>query len=596
MARKTKSPRTQQTENSKSFVDFWKDAIKDGLKYREKYGQSKNWKDYREYYRGDWDPAIIPVNLLFSYGRSLIPRVYFSAPRVVVTAQHPDFAAAAKIVEAADNLLINQTHLKQTIKSSCLDAFLCGTGPIKLGYDSEFGYSSQYAIGPSGETATQEGTEQPRRIEYKSYIKPGFPWAIRTNPDDLIVPFGYKYGSDMPWIANRILRPLEDIKNDQKYINTSGLKGTAFVEFDSTGATRNQFRDTSKVTFGELFEIRDLRDGKIHVICEDQVLLSAVDELQTGQSLPWEFIIFNEDPEYFWGIPDVKQVLAQQLELNQIRTQSQRHRAIALLKFLAQRGVIKEADLQNFLSGKAGPFVEIDAESIAASVQMMQPHIPPDLSTAAMECKADIREILGFDYNQAGMLKPGTPPTATETAGVSASFDIRSNERKDIVADVLTGIVKKWNDMIFKFWDTERVVQVVGEEGGQQWVAFKGQDLVGDYKLRIDPESGMPISHSTKMAFADKLLGQFGGDQTMDQQTLKQTVLDQYEWVLPGISGILNQAQPQVLAQGISAARQPMPQGTNKGPSTGNRGGGGQGSTPENPIDFSSFQKKQGGR
>lgn len=590
MARRPKRIQ-ESTDTSKIFVDHWKGQILSALKYREKYGQSKKWREYRQYYRGDWDASIVPVNMIFSCGRALVPRVYFASPRVVVTALHPDYVQAAAVVEAIDNLLINQSHLKQTIKTSALDSFLCGTGPIKLGYDSEFGYSSDYAIGPSGETATQEGTVEPRRIEYKSYIKPGMPWAIRTNPDDIVVPFGYKYGNDLPWVAHRILRPLDDVKQDQKYQNTDKLKGTMYAELDSIGQQRSKFRQETTLSFAELWEVRDLRDKTITVISEDQILLTAIDELQVGGALPYEYIIFNEDPEYFWGIPDAKQILAQQLELNMARTQAQRHRAIALLKFLAQRGVFKEEDVKHFLSGKTGPFVEVDAESLTAAVTMLQPHIPPDLGNAALECKNDIREILGFDYNQAAMLKPGTPPSATESNIVSQSFNLRADERKDTVADVLTNIVKKWNDMVFKFWDEERVVEVVGPEGAPVWINFKGQDLVGEYRLRIDPESGFPISHALKMQFADKLLGQFGGDQMVNSQQLKRTVLEQYEWVLPGIGRILNDTQPPELAQGLAAARQPMPEGTGRFPAQGNRGGGNAGSSPENPIDFSQFSK-----
>ena len=68
--------------------------------------------------------SIVPVNMIFSYGRALIPRVYFAAPRVVVTALHPDFVHHAAVVEAIDNLLINQSHVKQSIKSAALDAYL----------------------------------------------------------------------------------------------------------------------------------------------------------------------------------------------------------------------------------------------------------------------------------------------------------------------------------------------------------------------------------------------------------------------------------------------------------------------------------------
>lgn len=593
MNRRPRTPKQAGTDTHKSFCEFWRSHIEQARRYREKHAQSKLWKDYRRYYRGDWSDSIVPVNMVFSYGRALIPRVYFNSPRVVVTALHPDYVAAARVVEAIDNLLINQAHLKATLKTSILDAFLCGTGPIKLGYDSEFGYLPELAVNDAGETLTQEGYSEPRRIEYKEYVRPGMPWAIRVLPEDIFVPYGYKYSADMPWIAHRIYRPLDDVKNDTKYQNTTGLKGTHYPDFKD--GERRSFLDThTEVTYAELYEIRDLRDQRIIVLCEDQVLLAEDDALQMDRWLPYEFIIFNEDPEHFWGIPDVKLILAQQLELNTIRTQSQRHRAIALLKFLALRGVVKEEEVTKFLSGEVGPFVEIDAETLANSIQMMQPHIPPDLSNAALECKNDIREILGFDYNQAAMLKPGTPPTATESSIVAQSFNLRADERRDTVAEVLVRIIEKWNKMIFEFWNEEKVIEVAGPEGAAEWVRFKGQELRGEYKIHIDPDTGFPINHAMRMQYADKLLGMFGGDPMVNAQALKQMVLEQYEWVLPGASKVLITAQPEELAQGLAMARQPVPMGTGKNLPVGNRGGGMRASSPENPLSIDELVSHKG--
>lgn len=589
-----KKPKTNLPTDSNKRAGYWRDRITAGLKYREKQGKSKRWKDYRSYYRGDWDPSIVPVNLVYSYGRALIPRVYFSSPRVIVTATHPDFVRAALVVEAVDNWLIQESFLKRTIKSSCLDSYLCGTGPIKLGYDSEFGHFQDLAIGPNAETASQEGQRQRRRIEYKTYVKPGMPWAMRCNPDDVIVPFGYKYANDMPWIAHRILRPLEDIKNDQKYRNTAGLKGSRYFDLSSDGPRRPN-QDMNEIVYGELFEIRDFSTNTIEVICEDQLLMSDIDELQLsphGILQPWEFIQFNEDPDHFWAIPDVAQILAQQMEINEARTQEQRHRKIALLKFIVSAGIFTDDQKAALLSGDVGPLVECKAENVAAAVHLLQPHVPPDLAMAIAGAKTDIREILGFDYNQAGMMKPGTPPTATEANVVSESFGMRANERKDIVADVLTGIVNKWNNMIFRFWDEERVIQVVGPEGVADWVSFKGAQLQGDYRLRIDPETGFPPSHALRMRYADKLLGAYGGDQQVNQDLLRQSHLDQYEWILPGVSKILNNQMAGPLAQGVASARQPTPMGTGKNTPEGNRGGGNQGSAPDDPISFESYINK----
>jgi len=138
------------TDKVDAFVQEWKERIKAGLEYRKKYSTRSKWEDFRKYYRGQWAPGILPVNKTFSYGRMLVPKVYFRAPRVTITAAHPDLVWHAKVVEAIDNLLIRELGLKRVLKRAVMHAYLCGVGPVKLGYDSEFGYIPEQAVLDTG--------------------------------------------------------------------------------------------------------------------------------------------------------------------------------------------------------------------------------------------------------------------------------------------------------------------------------------------------------------------------------------------------------------------------------------------------------------
>jgi hypothetical protein len=587
-------------------VNFWAAEIKAGERYRDKYGQAKRWSDYRDYYRGEWNQTILPVNRIFSYGRSLIPRVYFRSPRVCATPTRPDLAAHARVVEAIDNWLIKETNLKQTLKRAALHAYLCGTGPIKLGYDSEFGFIPTQMVDRNTSTVTQVARNENRNIEYNVNINPGMPWADPCMPEDIIVPWGAKYGTNLPWIAHRILRPLDDVKADQKYKNVGEIKGTRRARVDESLTQKLYFKN-DELKYAELFEIRDMQYNEVIVICEDTVLLRQPDALQV-EGAPFEFIIFNEDPEYFWGIPDVRILEPQQLELNETRTQTAYHRRIALLKFLYLKGAIKEEELERFLSGKVGVAVGVDAESLASAISIMQPHIPPDLQAEAQNILNDMRESMGFSENQEGSFSRGrSPRSATEVTQVAQSFEARVNERQDIVADVLERVVRKWNQYIFSFWDQERVIEVVGPGGDQFWVKYTGEELKGEYTLKIDPESGFPVTHQVRLQAMDNLMKTYGGDPLIDQIKLRMMHLEQYEMLHPGISGIIQPPPPQAppgAAQEVASARQPSPMGSNavgpqggrpEGSPGGQRGGGNPGMSPENPMAFERFKEKMRG-
>lgn len=574
---------SKQREHA-DFVNMWNQELKAAAEYREKNTTYNRWPDYRKYYRGDWAPGIVPVNRIFSLGRTLIPKIYFQSPRVTVTARRPEFVYQAKVVEEIDNLLIRETLLKGSLKRCILNSFICGYAPIKLGFDSEFGFVPDLAMGDDFESESQIAKKQNRLIEYNESVKPGMPWALPAAPEDVLIPPGAYSTDALPWVAHRVIRLLEDVQQDSKYSNTAGLQGTRYVPGKPFINKQMQLFDpnTHEAITGkrycELWEIRDMRTKHIHTICEDQILLSIPDALQSLAGSTWDFLVFNEDPEHLMGISDIHIVEAQQLELNEIRTQASKHRKIALLKFLYKVGAIKNLDA--FFSGEVGPGVPVDDEVVSAAVHMLQPHIPPDLRTEAMLTGSDMRESLGYSENEMGAFSPYHGKTATETMQVAQSNDSRVNERKDMVADLLVRIVNKWNKYIFKLWTKERVVPIIGPQGAEEWIRFTGDQLQGEYMLHVDPESGFPVNKATKMQISNQLLQFYGGDPQIYNEMLKKRHLEQYEWCLPGISNLVKMMPPQ---QGDAMAqdRQPQPMGAGQSASTSNSPGRRAGSVLE---------------
>jgi len=571
-----------QTKQQKAdkFVTGWMDRIKSGLQYRKEYSSSSHWKDYRKMYRGQWDEGIIPVNKVFSHGRSLIPRVYFRSPRVSITATRPDLVWHAMVVEAIDNQLIRETMLKDTLKRSALDGYLCGTGPIKIGYDSEYGYIPEQVVEEEGATATQIGTKEGERIEYKVGIQPGMPWALRVMPEDIVVPWGSSDPQSLPWYAHYIVRPLVDVEQDQKYKIVKPLKGTRSP--DKGGKDRPEFRPREQrdkdVIFAELWEVHDLKTKQMMTFCEDQMILSTTDVLQI-EGLQIEFLQFNPDPEYFWAIPDTAILEPQQYELNEVRTQQSKHRAIALLKFIYKRGAFKSEELEKLFSGEVGPGIACDEETLAQAVMLLQPHMPPELWQEAQMILADMKEGIGMAENQGAMFKPGTPPTARETGVVEAAFDVRVDERKDIVADILVNIIRKWNQYIFSFWTENKVVEIVSPQGTPFWMQYTGDQLKGEYFLSVDPESGMPLNRQLKYMMAKDMFNMFGGDELIDQIMLRKILVNHYASVEPLAANLIS-SPPGMAPRPTAAARQPFPMMPGRG------GAGGRGTSPGKPMEL----------
>lgn len=529
------------------FVSNWEKQIKFGIKYRDKYSSYKKWKIYRQYYRGAWDKKILPVNTVFSFIRGMIPKTYFRNPGVAVTALRPEMVWPSRVVESVDNYLIGELALKGQLKKSILHGALCGIGPIKLGYDSEFGFLPSQAVTENSETATQLSKKTGEEIEYQVNVKPGMPWALAVKPEELVIPWGYDDVNSIPWIAHEIIRPLDDVKADQKYKNTEGLKGGFREDLKHNPNFKRTLSDG--ITYTKLYEIRVVKSKKIVVICEGRKLLEAEDELQI-EGLPWEMTIFNPDAEHFWPISDVQIMEPQVKEINEIRTQASRHRKILILKMLIKKGMMEPGEYEKFLNDDIAACVEVNPDTVLSQDVMQFVHnVPTDIfAREGLIAQGDLRDSIGFGRNQGGSMTPSgnTPPSAYEVGVVQQAFESRSDERRDVVADVLSNIIRKWNQFIFKFWSEERVADIVGPDGKRYWVKYTGDQIKGEYFYRIDPEAGMPISRALRNQEMEKLFEQFRDDPYIDQLELRRLRMRTIDWLDPSAVGLVRDPQSSI--------------------------------------------------
>lgn len=511
------------------FVGQWETRIRDALAWRRRVAHEDKWDSWLKQYRVEFPQGILAVPVAYSYIRTMVPRIYLRNPRVMVTPRRPEFVAHAIVVEAVDNWLLDELGLKQEMKLAILDALLFGYGVLKIGYDSQFGFIPEQAVEEDYETVTQEGEKSGSRVEYSVKVKPGMPWALRVDPRDIVLPKDWNRREDVPWIAHRVVRPLADIVEDIKYYEKARKELLRGVQ-DLDGEVR------------ELWEIRDLKNRAIHVICDNQVLLSEDDDLQI-EGLPFVFIVFNEDPRSPYGISDMRVIDLQQKEMNDLRTLIQRHRRLSLLKILARRGAIDEDEAAKLFQEEIPSIIWTEDEP-GAAMQVVGHNIPPSLRAELEYVRSDMREALGYNVNVAGEFVPRTK-TATEVLTVQQAVNLRTDERRDVVADALAQVVRKWNQLIFRFWTDQKVIKVTGfPAGSEAWVAYTGEELRGEYYLSVSPESSIPPSRALRHQQAMQIFQALNGDPLIDQTLLRKMALRQFEWLGPEAMSLVKPHAP----------------------------------------------------
>jgi len=532
---------TETTKNPTN-VKEWQEAIRLALRYRRIYGRSQDWKRYKQYYRGFFGQNQVPVNIIFATLRSMIPQVYFRNPKVYITPDRPGFFPHSRILERLDNWLIRELNIKNTMKTEALDAGLCGRGMGILGYDSEFGFNPSFSSPEilGDVTTTSFSSDSGERIEYNYNVKPGMPWYLRCNPVDFVVPWGTNRWEEAPWFAFRKMRTLRDIKEDPKYENTKELKAYFRSSMDNSESSDIKLKEEdAQMEWIELWQVHDQRTGKVFALTLDceKYLREEQDFLQI-EGLPARTFGFNEDPDYFWWMSDCRLIEQQQLEINDVRTMAKYHRRVALLKILYDKGLMKKEELEKLLDGDVKTAVGIDAGGlngdIRKAVALFQSHVPPDLSIAAKEIREDVREIVGFSRNQMGSFEnPSGRRSATEAEIVRQAAMIRIDERRDIMADHLTDIVRGINQIVFENWNTQHVIDILGADGARYWVRFTGKEIKGEFTYKVNPEEAIFSSRQTQRQESLQFMELAKAIPGIDMQYLTQAFASTFDWVDP---------------------------------------------------------------
>lgn len=482
---------------------WWMDQIRHGIEFRKKYALEARWKTWRSYYRGQWKPGVMPKNLFFMMIRTVVPRIYFRNPSVSITAAKPgfQFMAMAQILERVDNKMLRQMRTKNQIKKIIQNAFMFGTGFGKLGYGAEF-----------TPTPEETGTEAPivgsgRRNEYRDGVIANMPWFLSTHPKSVIVPSESPDWESARFVAHWVRRPASEVAEDPRLKNVSHLSSGITLDPMSSpvpGIARS-------VPMVDLVEIRDKMTRQVIILCPyssgNKVVYHEEDEL-SGEWGPTMYpLIFNDDDEYFWGIPESVILEPYQLEVNEIRTQAMKHRRLSLVKMLFQTGSITAEEMNKLLSEDVMAGVEV--KDLAGIKPLEVSHIPESLTVAEMGVMQDVRETVGFGRNQFGEFKPGSSDTtATEAQIVKMASEIRVDERRDMVADLLVNMISDMHRVLFQQWRGEQVVQVAGPMGVPIWVEFSAQALsAGRYNVAIDPDSSIPETKAYREQKAVQMYG-----------------------------------------------------------------------------------------
>jgi len=537
--------------------DEWFDEINNGLDYRRQFAREDAWQKLElDYINDPASDCTVGPNLIYSMGDALLSSLCVPDPEFVLSAEHPSGVSRTPVVEAVDNWLIKKLNLKREVEDAVMNSYLFSRAILKIGYDSEFGWSPYYDIGKGndllGMTLTQFD-KKGKRIECGS-ANPGMPWVQSVSPHDIVVPWGTKNLDNAPWIAHRVIRSNDYIKKDAKYINKSRLEPSVSMEdfIESYGHVMSKDRRTSlkssrqrehnkKSVFNVLWEIHDKMTGKVLVVSPDydKFLRDTNDALQIG-GLPFVSETLINHPRSFWSTPQAYYLGQIQKTQYDISLQAEKQRRINTLKFIAAKRAMSEDELNKLISGDVG------AVGLAEGNQPLRDIFVPfpqgnniNFTLESDANRANARDMIGFSRNQLGEYDSSSRRTAREATFVKQGAELRTSKRMNSVINLYVNTIRKVNKIIFRYWKLPRYAMV-----GNDWVKFTGEELDGEYLYDVTLSTKRNVGLAQRKLEAMQMVMQLAQVPGVNIEAMKKYVSDASgDPAFPALLGLNNQQQ-----------------------------------------------------
>lgn len=522
-------------------ISKWTGLIK--LSEEERKKQQPNWDKLNEFYRGlQWDEArkknndLITVNLVYSQIKVILPSIYFNNPHLYFSANKPTAINRARIMEAVTNKDMEIMDLKTTMRKVTLDTLLVGTGFTKTTYyvDEEAG-NPQEAQGDRGQVLSlvdrfKEGPFLPATGNKLQIPKNG-PQVERISPYDIRTMIGVHDIDDPGFIAQKIRKRLEVVKNDSWYQNTKDLQPTTKgidtpYRGNLKGFWNNDYNDYVDVV--DLWEIWDVERQEFFVIAEghDQYLREPATNPYPYPH-PFDVLRFSLVPDQLWGISEIDPWIGQQEEVNKFRTMVMGLLGNYARKILVRQNSIMDEEEEEALIGPDNVVVHVQGDVNTDVKELQYGDVPAELWQWMNTLKDDIVEIGGVTPYKRGLLKGAN--TATEANIAESNSNIRDHDRTDTLASFVKRFMHKVRLCRQEFTPGDYIIQLTDDvKGAQEWEAWSKDTFQADVEMSVEFGSDFPISAQQKRADAQTLYAALITNATINPQALAVDLLQAF--------------------------------------------------------------------
>lgn len=567
-------------------VKLWFSELDRGIKLREK--EARRWTANEEFEdMRQWDGEAgegdeVSVNKVGSLIRTMRARIGFNDPRAKLTPKTHESAQPVPVpVAGAGGMAgpeareVSRVKVREAMLNDILAAPLSGTqavnsrlvksGLLAVGF-LKSGYRPAFATDPEPDAEQEIRIREDGTLDIDDFVRNPITGDLEVDENGRLIdrsriplyedffiswvpyrnmiidPDGGNDWSDHRWVAEEWVRPLDEVKSDPLFKNTSDLKCTGYRKDGEDGKVEwlvgdsgwgeaddgDEIKRAAKVVRG--FEIYDLVNGRKIVLADGHG--KYLQDIPTPAGItdhPYSDYRPNEVLGKFYPRPLASDVVPINQWYNLARQKELRAMDRSNRKVFIRRGALTIENMDDFASDEDLKLIEVDTRGHQDMSTAIIPYAPPPVSESiyrsADTIARDFDEVAGISEAGRGRNSGGT---ATETSVMEQYSGSRIDFDRKVLAECWRRAIKKLNDSIDANMTLPRAVMIQGSDG----MTFSGlvdRDMIaGDFDVDVDVDDMAPVNSAVQGAQMVQLMQVAGqspwlfADQVLASEMCKQ--------------------------------------------------------------------------
>jgi len=530
-------------------------------RWREDEGYDQTWRRMVDLYRGKHWPMttlarrdLISVNLAFSTINVIAPSVSVNHPKIVVRANNPAEQGQAAFIESIVNYMWRHHDYRKPFRRAVKDFLIVGHGWVKVGWrfveqermlsEEERQFMFDEAVVEANVFASEApgmAAELPSNSDIASGVpETGMtvvedqPFVERISPFDMFVDPEATCLDDMNWIAQRVIRPLEEAQRDKRY--KAGVRKRLTADAGVNPMYSDSFRERRAWSDPEervtIWEYYDVEANTMSVFAEnsDEFLIDPV-QMPYAYGQPFVMLRNFDVPDFFYPIGELEPIESLQLELDKTRSQLMNDRKRYARKYLYHErsfGPEGREALESDDDGRLVPVVDENKPLSEVVVPMPQTSVSPEIYAYSQTIEEDINTVSGVSEYARGAM-PEIRRTATEASIIADAQNARAADKLATVELAIGFIGRRVIQLLQQFMTGEAVARI--ELGGSdaEFIEYSREQILGEYDFQVEGGSTQPLNDTIRKQQAVSLMNALGPliGTVVDPAALAMHVLEQ---------------------------------------------------------------------